>query len=60
MAKGAAILGLVSSIASLVNLNAEVVSRLREFAFNTSDILESLMRSLSACFINREKNSEKR
>ena len=46
MAEAAAVIGLVSSIASLVDLSAKVVSRVHEFAFKTSDIPESF-RSLS-------------
>jgi hypothetical protein len=46
MAEAAAAIGLVSSIASLVDLSAKVVSRVHEFAFKTSDIPESF-RSLS-------------
>ncbi len=41
MAEAAAIIGLVSSIASLVDLSAKVVSRLQEFTSKTSDIPES-------------------
>jgi hypothetical protein len=41
MAEAAAIIGLVSSIASLVEISAKVVSRLREFASKTSEIPES-------------------
>jgi hypothetical protein len=46
MAEAAAVIGLVSSIASLVDLSAKVVSRVHEFAFKISDIPESF-RSLS-------------
>ena len=46
MAEAAAIVGLVASIASLVDLSAKVVSRLREFTSKSSDIPESF-RSLS-------------
>jgi N-terminal domain on NACHT_NTPase and P-loop NTPases/NB-ARC domain len=46
MAEAAAIVGLVASIASLVQLSAQVVSRLHEFASKTSDIPESF-RSLT-------------
>jgi hypothetical protein len=46
MAEAAAVIGLVSSIASLVDLSAKIVSRVHEFAFKTSDIPESF-RSLS-------------
>lgn len=46
MAEAAAVIGLVSSIATLVDLSAKVVSRVHEFAFKTSDIPESF-RSLS-------------
>lgn len=46
MAEAAAILGLISSIASLVDLSAKVVSRLYEFADKTSDVPESF-RALS-------------
>ena len=46
MAEAVAVIGLVSSIASLVELSAIVVSRLREFASKTSDVPESF-RSLS-------------
>lgn len=46
MAEAAAVIALVSSIASLVDLSAKVVSRVHEFAFKTSDIPESF-RSLS-------------
>ena len=46
MAEAAAIIGLISSIASLIDLSAKVVSRLHEFTSKTSDIPESF-RSLS-------------
>lgn len=46
MAEAAAVIGLVASIASLVELTAKVVSRLREFTSNASDLPESF-RSLS-------------
>ena len=46
MAEAAAIVGLVASIASLVDLSAKVVSRLRDFTSRSSDIPESF-RSLS-------------
>jgi hypothetical protein len=41
MAEAAAVLGLVSSIASLLDLGAKVVSRLREFTAKASDVPES-------------------
>jgi hypothetical protein len=41
MAEAAAIIGLVSSIASLVELSAKVVSRLHEFTSKTSEVPES-------------------
>jgi hypothetical protein len=41
MAEVVAIIQLVSSIASLIDLSAKVASRLHEFAFKTSDIPES-------------------
>jgi len=41
MAEAAAVIGLVFSVASLVDLSAKVVSRLRDFASKTSDIPES-------------------
>jgi len=47
MAEAAAIIGLVSSIASLIDLSAKLLSRLREFVSGASDIPESF-RSLSA------------
>jgi N-terminal domain on NACHT_NTPase and P-loop NTPases/NB-ARC domain len=46
MAEAAAIIGLVSSIASLVELSAKVVSRLHEFTSKISEVPESF-RSLS-------------
>ena len=46
MAEAAVIVGLVASIASLVDLSAKVVSRLHEFTSKSSDVPESL-RSLS-------------
>ncbi|KAL8784584.1 MAG: hypothetical protein Q9195_008985 [Heterodermia aff. obscurata] len=46
MAEAAAIVGLVASIASLVDLSAKVVSRLRDFTSKSSDVPESF-RSLS-------------
>jgi N-terminal domain on NACHT_NTPase and P-loop NTPases len=46
MAETAAIVGLVSSIASLVEISAKVVSRLHEFTSKTSEVPESF-RSLS-------------
>ena len=46
MAEAAAIIGLVASIASLVELSAKVVSRLHDFTSKTADIPESF-RSLS-------------
>ena len=46
MAEAAAVVGLVSSIASLIDLGAKVVSRLHEFASKSSDVPESF-RSLS-------------
>jgi hypothetical protein len=46
MAEAAAVIGLVSSIASLVEISAKIVSRLHEFASKTSDVPESF-RSLS-------------
>ena len=46
MAEAIAIIGLVSSIGSLIDLSAKVVSRLREFTSETSDIPESF-RTLS-------------
>ena len=46
MAEAAAVIGLVASIASLIDLSAKVVSRLQEFTSKTSDIPESF-RSLS-------------
>jgi hypothetical protein len=46
MAEAAAVIELVSSIASLVDLSAKVVSRPRDFASKTSNIPESF-RSLS-------------
>jgi hypothetical protein len=46
MAETAAAIGLVASIASLIDLSAKVVSRLHEFTSKTSDIPESF-RSLS-------------
>ena len=46
MAEAAAIVGLVASIASLVDLSAKVVSRLRDFTSKSSDIPESF-RSMS-------------
>jgi hypothetical protein len=46
MAEAAAIIGLISSIASLIDLSVKVVSRLHEFTSKTSDIPESF-RSLS-------------
>ncbi|KAL9023048.1 MAG: hypothetical protein Q9196_007413 [Gyalolechia fulgens] len=47
MAEGVAAIGLVASIATLVELSAKVVSRLRDFTSRSSDIPESF-RSLSA------------
>ena len=41
MAEAVVVLGLVSSIASLVDLSAKVVSRLHDFASKTSDIPDS-------------------
>jgi anion-transporting ArsA/GET3 family ATPase len=41
MAEAAAIIGLVASIASLIDLSAKIVSRLHEFASKTSDVPES-------------------
>lgn len=41
MAEAAAIIGLVASIASLVDVSAKVISRLHEFASKSSDIPES-------------------
>jgi hypothetical protein len=46
MAEAAAIIGLVASIASLIDLTARVVSRLHDFTSKSSDIPESF-RSLS-------------
>ena len=46
MAEAAAVVGLVASIASLVDLSAKVASRLRDFTSKSSDIPESF-RSLS-------------
>jgi hypothetical protein len=46
MAEAIAIIGLVSSVASLIDLSATVVSRLHEFTSKTSDIPESF-RSLT-------------
>jgi hypothetical protein len=46
MAEVAAALGIVSSIASLVDLSAKIVSHLHEFSSKTSDIPEAF-RSLS-------------
>jgi N-terminal domain on NACHT_NTPase and P-loop NTPases/NB-ARC domain len=46
MAEAAAVIGLVSSIASLVEISAKVVSRLHEFVSETSEIPESF-RSLT-------------
>ena len=47
MAEAAAVIGLVASIASLVELTAKVVTRLHEFSSKTSEVPESF-RSLSA------------
>ena len=41
MAEAAAIIQLIASIASLIDLSAKVVSRLHEFASKTSDVPES-------------------
>jgi hypothetical protein len=41
MTEAAAIIGLVASIASLVDLSARVVSRLHDFTSKTSEIPES-------------------
>ncbi|KAL9630085.1 MAG: hypothetical protein Q9164_006593 [Protoblastenia rupestris] len=46
MAEAAAVVGLVASIASLVDLSAKVASRLRDFTSKSSDVPESF-RSLS-------------
>ena len=46
MAEAIAILGLVTSIASLVDLSTQIVSRLREFTSRTSDVPKSF-RALS-------------
>ena len=46
MAEAAAVVGLVASIASLVELSAKVVSRLHDFASKSSEVPESF-RSLS-------------
>ena len=46
MAEAAAVIGLVASIASLVELTAKVVSRLQDFSSKTSEVPESF-RSLS-------------
>lgn len=46
MAKAAAVIGLISSIASIVDLSAKVVFWVHEFAFKISDISE-FFRSLS-------------
>ncbi|KAI4208785.1 MAG: hypothetical protein LQ351_008185, partial [Letrouitia transgressa] len=46
MAEGVAIVGLVTSIATLVDLSAKVVSRLHDFTSKSSDVPESF-RSLS-------------
>ncbi len=46
MAEAAAIVGLVASIASLIELSTKVVSRLHDFTSKTSDVPESF-RSLS-------------
>ena len=46
MAEAAAVVGLVASIASLVDLSAKVISRLRDFTSKSSDVPESF-RSLS-------------
>src|SRR5437764_13589093 len=46
MAETVAAIGLVASVASLINVSAKVVSRLHEFTSKTSDIPESF-RSLS-------------
>ena len=46
MAEAAAVVGLVASIASLVELSAKVVSRLHDFTSETADVPESF-RSLS-------------
>ena len=47
MAEAAAVIGLVASIASLVEITAKVVSRLHEFTSKSSEVPESF-RSLSA------------
>ena len=47
MAEGIAVVGLVASIASLVDFSAKVVSRLHDFTCQSLDILESF-RSLSS------------
>jgi hypothetical protein len=54
MAEAAAVLGLVSSIASLVDLIAKIVSRLREFTSKTSDVPGSF-RALSTLGFVRKK-----
>ena len=41
MAEAAAMVGLVASIASLVELSAKIVARLYDFTSKTSDIPES-------------------
>ena len=46
MAEAAAVIGLVASVASLVDLSAKIVSRLRDFTAQTSDVPESF-RSLA-------------
>lgn len=46
MAEAAAVIGLVASIASLVELTAKVVSRLHDFTSKSSEVPESF-RSLS-------------
>lgn len=46
MAEVAAVIGLVASVASLVDLSAKIVSRLRDFTAQTSDVPESI-RSLA-------------
>lgn len=43
MAEAAAVVGLVASIASLIDLGAKVASRIHEFTSRTSDVPESLV-----------------
>lgn len=47
MAEAATIIGLVASIASLVDLSAKVVSRLHEFTSKSADVPESSMDPLA-------------